>query len=62
LRRAPPRLRLSGSDPALMVLADPALAEHARCGACRSTGDHPSMASRAVHGVLALEIAAPKID
>src|SRR5262245_60975470 len=50
LRRAPPRLRLRGSDRA-------ALAEPARCGACRSTRDHPSMAPCGFHGVLAPEIA-----
>src|SRR6266480_1212519 len=38
-------------------LDDPALAEPARCGAGRSTGDHPSLASYGFHGVLALEIA-----
>src|SRR5262245_30602810 len=38
-------------------MADPALAEPARCGACRSTGDHPSLASCWFHRVLALEIA-----
>src|SRR6516165_6008761 len=36
---------------------DPALAEPARCGAGRSTGDHPSLAPRGLHDVLALEIA-----
>src|SRR5262245_6361101 len=45
LRRAPPRLRLRGSDRALMVWLDLALAELARCGACRSTGDYPSLAA-----------------
>src|SRR5262245_14795004 len=51
LRRAPPRLRLRGSDRALVVWLDLALAEPARCGACRSTGDHPSLASCGFHGV-----------
>src|SRR5262245_54185646 len=58
LRRAPPRLRLRGSDRAPAGLADPALAEPARCGARRSTGDYPSLASCGFYGVLALEIAA----
>src|SRR5215831_7345047 len=53
LRRAPPRLRLRGSDRALMVW----LTGPPRRGACRSTGDHPSLASCWFHGVLALEIA-----
>jgi len=38
-------------------LDDPALAELARCGAGRSTGDHPSVAPRGLQDVLALEIA-----
>src|SRR4029077_3196126 len=38
-------------------LDDAALAELARCRAGRSTGDHPSLASCGLHGVLALEIA-----
>jgi hypothetical protein len=50
LRRAPPRLRLRGSDRALLVWMT-------RCGADRSTGDHPSVASCGLHSVLALEIA-----
>jgi hypothetical protein len=37
-------------------LDDPALAESARCDACRSTRDHSSMAPRGLQGVLALEI------
>src|SRR5262249_59858951 len=58
LRRAPPRLRLRGSDRALLVWMYPALAEPAECGTSRSTGDHPSLASCGLHDVLALEIAA----
>src|SRR5262249_50648422 len=38
-------------------LDDPALAEPARCGASRSTGNHPSLASWRLYGTLALEIA-----
>src|SRR5438105_9277359 len=55
LRRAPPRPRLHGSDRALMVWLTrlwPSL-----CSACRSTGDHSSLASCGLHGVLAMEIA-----
>src|SRR5438445_6878731 len=55
LRHAPPRLRLRGSD--RVLLDGPALAEPARCGAGRSTGDHSSLASCGFHRVLALEIA-----
>src|SRR5262245_19917780 len=55
LRRAPPRLRLRGSDRALLVWMTRRWP--ARCGAGRSTGDHPSLASCGFHGVLALEIA-----
>src|SRR5262245_32823543 len=55
LRRAPPRLRLRGSDRALLVWMTrrwPCLL--GVCGAGRSTGDHPSLASGGFHDVLAL--------
>src|SRR5436309_10132670 len=52
LRRAPPRLRLRGSDRALLVW----MAGPARCGPGRSTGDDPSVASFGVQILLALEI------
>src|SRR5207244_9948700 len=58
LRRAPPRPRLRGSDRALMVWLTrlwPSL-----CSASRSTGDHSSLASCGLHGVLAMEIAKKK--
>jgi hypothetical protein len=55
LRRAPPRLRLLGSDRALMD--DAALAEPSRCGAGGSAGDHPALASRWFQNGLAFEIA-----
>jgi hypothetical protein len=38
LRRAPPRLRLRGSDRALLVLDDPALVELLGAAQGRSTG------------------------
>jgi hypothetical protein len=56
LSRAPSRLRLRGSDRALLVWMTrlwPSLLGSAG----RSTGDHPSLASCGFHGVLALEIA-----
>src|SRR5512147_2266933 len=42
LRRAPPRLRLLGSDHALLIGDDAALAEPSWCGAGGSAGDHPA--------------------
>jgi hypothetical protein len=57
LRHAPPRLRLRGSDRALLVWMATALAEPARCHAGGSAGDHSSLASCGLQGVLALEIA-----
>ena len=55
LRRAPPRLRLRGSDRALLVWMTrrwPSL-----LSAAQVVHDHPSLASRGLHDVLALEIA-----
>ena len=54
LRRAPPRLRLRGSDRALLVWMTRLWPSLLGAG---STGDHPSLASCGFHGVLALEIA-----
>jgi len=41
----------------LSIVDDPAVAELAQRDSGRSTGDHPSLASCGLHGVLALEIA-----
>ena len=57
LRRAPPRLRLRGSDRALLIGDDSALAKPSWCGPGRSAGDHPAVASGRFQSVLALEIA-----
>ena len=57
LRHAPPRLRLRGSDRALLVWMTPSLAEPSECGAGSSAGDHPALASRWFQNVLALEVA-----
>jgi hypothetical protein len=46
LRQAPPRLRLRGSDRALLIGMTPALAEPAGHGPGNSAGDHPAVASR----------------
>ena len=57
LRRVPPRLRLRGSDRALLArMDDPPLAVPARCGQGSSARDDPSVASLGVHSLLALEI------
>ena len=56
LRQAPPRLRLRGSDRALLVWMTRALAEPDRCGPGRSAGDDSSVASRGLESFLALEI------
>ena len=56
LRRAPQRLRLWGSDRALMVLDDPGVAQPAWFGPSCSAGHHPAVASGRVQGLLALEI------
>src|SRR5882724_9529210 len=57
LRRAPPRLRLRGSDRALLVWMTRLWPKPARCDAGRSAGDHSSVAPRGLQGVLAVEIA-----
>jgi hypothetical protein len=57
LRRAPPRLRLRGSDRALLVWMTRLWPSFAQRHPRRSTGDHPSMASCGFYGVLALEVA-----
>jgi hypothetical protein len=51
LRRIPPRLRLFGSDRALL------LAKPSWRGAGCSARDHPAVASRGLQDVLALEVA-----
>lgn len=56
LRRAPPRLRLRGSDRALLVWVTRILALSARCISGRKAGDDLAMASLWVQSVLALEI------
>ena len=56
LRRAPPRLRLLGSDRALLVCMT-RLLPSLWCGAGRSAADHPALASRWFQNLLALEIA-----
>ena len=56
LRQAPPRLRLRGSDRALLIWMTrlwPSLLMRFS----GSAGDHPALASRWVQNVLALEIA-----
>jgi hypothetical protein len=56
LRRAPPRLRIRGSDRALlvwMIRLWPSLLTATRV----VQPDHPSLAPRGLHSVLALEIA-----
>jgi len=56
MRRARPRLRLRGSDRALLIWIDPALAEPARHGPGGSAGDYPAVASCGLQSLLALEI------
>ena len=57
LRQAPPRLRLRGSDRALLTWMTRLWPSLLRCGAGGSAGDRPALASRWVQNVLALEIA-----
>jgi hypothetical protein len=57
LRRAPPRLRLRGSDRALLVWMTRLWPSLLSAAQVVQTGDHPSLASCGLHGVLALEIA-----
>jgi hypothetical protein len=56
LRGAPHRLRLRGSDRALLVWMDLDLAKPARFVPRRSARHDPALASRRVSGLLALEI------
>jgi hypothetical protein len=56
LRRSPQRLRLRGSDRALLVWMSRVWPEPAWFGPSRSTGHHRAVASGRVSGLLALEI------
>jgi len=56
LRRAPPRLRLHGSDPGVVGMDHADLAQSARFGPGGEAGDDPSVASLRVQSFLALEI------
>jgi len=56
LRQGSPRLRLGGSDRALLM-DDQCLAKLSWCGAGGSAGDHPALAPRRFQNVLALAIA-----
>jgi hypothetical protein len=56
LRRAPPRLRLHGSDRALSVWMTRIWPTLARCIPGRKAGDYLAMASLWLQSVLALEI------
>src|SRR4029079_9116224 len=67
MRRGPPRLRLRGSNRALLIWMTPPLAEPARHGPGGSAGDYPAVASCGLQSLLGLErsrngAGRPKID